>query len=170
MARPAARWRRLLAVALGAVALRALVVVTFRTGSPAVLDRVRRFNKRVLNPLMMRLAGRRLWYAGYVEHVGRRSGRTYRTPVVALRVHDGFVVPLPYGAETDWLRNLLAAGTGGLKVRGMRYDVREPRVLATPDVAAELPAPWRGFTRLYGVRHVLRVAAAPSAPPPAAGG
>ncbi|OLT01366.1 hypothetical protein BJF90_32480 [Pseudonocardia sp. CNS-004] len=156
--------RRFLAVALVAVALRALVVITFRFGSPGALDRIRRFNKRALNPLMLRLAGRSHWYAGYLEHVGRRSGRTYRTPVVALPVRDGFAVPLPYGTEVDWLRNLLAAGTGGMKIKGVRYAVREPRVLDTPAVLEELPPLWRRFTRLYGFEHFLRVVATPVTP------
>lgn len=59
--------RRLVAAAAVAVAFRALVVIRFRTASPAALDRVRRFNKRALNPLMLRLAGRSHWYAGYLE-------------------------------------------------------------------------------------------------------
>jgi deazaflavin-dependent oxidoreductase (nitroreductase family) len=156
--------RRLLAVALTAVALRALVVITFRFGSPGALDRIRRLNKRALNPLMLRFAGRSHWYAGYLEHVGRRSGRTYRTPVVAVPVRDGFAVPLPYGTQVDWLRNLLAAGTGGMKVKGVRYTVREPRVLDTSAVLEELPPLWRRFTRLYGFEHVLRVVATPLPP------
>lgn len=154
--------RRLLAAALVAVALRALVVFTFRFGSPDALDRIRRFNKRALNPLMLRLAGRSHWYAGYLEHVGRRSGRTYRTPVVALPVRDGFAVPLPYGTQVDWLRNLLAAGTGATMVKGLRYAVSEPRVLHTSAVLEELPPLWRRFTRLYGFEHFLRVVATPA--------
>jgi deazaflavin-dependent oxidoreductase (nitroreductase family) len=156
--------RRLVALAVVAVAFRALVVITFRTGSPAALDRIRRFNRRTLNPLMLRFAGRSHWYAGYLEHVGRRSGRTYRTPVVALPVLDGFVVPLPYGTQVDWLRNLLAAGTGGLKVKGVRYAVRQPRVLVTDMVLGELPVMWRMVSRLYGFEHFLRVVAAPVKP------
>lgn len=153
--------RRLVAAAAVAVAFRALVVIRFRTASPAALDRVRRFNKRALNPLMLRLAGRSHWYAGYLEHVGRRSGRTYRTPVVALPVLDGFAVPLPYGTQVDWLLNLVAAGTGGLKTKGVQYAVRQPRVLVTDKVLDELPPMWRTVSRLYGFEHFLRVVATP---------
>jgi deazaflavin-dependent oxidoreductase (nitroreductase family) len=45
-----------------------------------------------------------------VVHRGRRSGRRYRTPVLAFRVDDGYVVALFYGADRDWVRNVLAAG------------------------------------------------------------
>ena len=156
--------RRFVAIAMVAVALRVLTVIAVRTGSPAALDRIRRFNKRVLNPLMLRFAGRSHWYAGYVEHAGCRSGRTYRTPVVALPVLDGFVVPLPYGTQVDWLRNVMAAGTGGLKVKGVRYAVRQPRVLVSSVVLAELPVMWRMLSRLYGFEHFLRVVATPVTP------
>jgi deazaflavin-dependent oxidoreductase (nitroreductase family) len=156
--------RRLVALAVVAVAFRALAVITFRGSSPAALDRIRRFNKRALNPLMLRVAGRSHWYAGCLEHVGRRSGRTYRTPVVALPVVDGFVVPLPYGTHVDWLRNLLAVGTGGLKVKGVLYAVRQPRVLVTDKVIGELPPLWRMVSRLYGFEHFLRVVATPITP------
>lgn len=97
------------------------------------------FNKKVLNPVMLRLAGRRFWYAARLEHVGRRSGRTRATPVVARRVPDGFAIPLPYGTDVDWLRNLEAAGTAILVVGGERHTVVEPRVVDFTDVAPDLP-------------------------------
>lgn len=153
--------RRLVVAAVVAVALRALIVITLRVASRAALDRIRRFNKRVLNPLMLRLAGRSHWYAGYLEHVGRRSGRTYRTPVVAVPLLDGFAIPLPYGRQVDWLLNLQAAGTGGLKTKGVQYAVRQPRVLVADAVLGELPPMWRTVSRLYGFEHFLRVVATP---------
>ena len=70
-----------------------------------IRDAVRTFNKHVLNPAMLLLAGREHWYAAALQHTGRRSGKTYTTPVVADRVVDGVIVPLPYGTGVDWLRN-----------------------------------------------------------------
>lgn len=75
----------------------------------SVRDAVRVFNKHALNPVMMRMAGRKHWYAGVIRHTGRRTGQEYATPVVADRVADGFIVPLPHGTGVDWLRNVLAA-------------------------------------------------------------
>ncbi len=34
-----------------------------------------------------------------VRHVGRRSGRTYVTPLVVARVPEGFVIELTYGVD-----------------------------------------------------------------------
>jgi hypothetical protein len=41
----------------------------------SVRDAVRVFNKHVLNPAMMQLAGRKYWYAAVIRHTGRRSGK-----------------------------------------------------------------------------------------------
>ena len=97
--------------------------------SRSAKDVVRQFNKHLLNPVMLLLAGRKHWYASAIEHVGRRSGRRYTTPVIAGRTPDGFVVPLPYGTEVDWLRNVLAAGTATLRSQGVTYEVTEPRIV-----------------------------------------
>ena len=54
---------------------------------------LRHFNRKVTNPIMMTFAGRRLYTV--VKHVGRRSKRTYQTPVLGQPTMDGFVIPLP---------------------------------------------------------------------------
>jgi deazaflavin-dependent oxidoreductase (nitroreductase family) len=122
-----------------------------------VRDRVRALNKRVLNPAMMRLAGRRHWYAAVIRHVGRRSGKSYATPVVAERIEGGFLVPLPYGTGVDWLRNVLATGRATVVAGGRTYEVVAPEVL---DAAAALPlvAPARRRAwRLFRIENFLRV-------------
>jgi deazaflavin-dependent oxidoreductase (nitroreductase family) len=68
-------------------------------------------------------------YAAVIRHIGRRSGKTYATPVVADRVTDGFILPLPYGTRVDWLRNVLAAGRATIQVSGHAYDVVEPEII-----------------------------------------
>lgn len=86
---------------------------------------------------MMRLAGRKHWYAAAIWHTGRRSGNQYATPVVADRAEDGFIIPLPYGVRVNWLQNVLAAGRATISVQGESYDVVEPKII---DAAAALPA------------------------------
>jgi hypothetical protein len=80
--------RQMLRVAL-LVSASYLVLVAFflvvsRSRVRPVMDVVRVFDKRVLNPAMMMLAGRRRWYASVLRHKGRRSGKEYATPVVAV--------------------------------------------------------------------------------------
>jgi deazaflavin-dependent oxidoreductase (nitroreductase family) len=93
---------------------------------------VARFNKRVNNPIQ----GVYAWLLppwAVIVHTGRRSGRTYRTPVLAFRRGRRFEVAVLYGERSDWVRNLLAAG-GGRVVRGGRtYELREPRLLAASE-------------------------------------
>jgi deazaflavin-dependent oxidoreductase (nitroreductase family) len=104
---------------------------------PTLTDAVRLFNKHLLNPAMMRLAGRKHWYASVIEHTGRRSHKMYATPVVVDRIADGFIIPLPYGAGVDWLRNVLAAKRATVITQDQTYDVVEPEII---DAAAALPA------------------------------
>ncbi|BBZ47203.1 nitroreductase family deazaflavin-dependent oxidoreductase [Mycobacterium parmense] len=94
-----------------------------------VLNTVRVLNKRVLNPMMLHVAGQKHWYAGVIEHKGRHSGKTYDTPVVIERTGDGFLIALPYGTQVDWLRNVLAAGRATIRVHGETCQAVEPRVI-----------------------------------------
>jgi deazaflavin-dependent oxidoreductase (nitroreductase family) len=128
-----------------------------KTTNPA-RDAVRTFNKYVLNPAMLVLAGRRHWYAAVIRHSGRKSGTSYATPVVADRVAgDGFILPLPYGTGVDWLRNVLAAGTATITVGGQTYDVTEPEIIDAATAGLQLsPRRRRAFQR-FGIDDFLNV-------------
>jgi deazaflavin-dependent oxidoreductase (nitroreductase family) len=89
------------------------------------------FNRRVTN----RVQG---IYAPYIPplavviHVGRRSGKVYTTPVAA-RLYDSKVaIALPYSADTQWVKNLTAAGSGEMIRRGRRFAFTNPRILTAP--------------------------------------
>jgi deazaflavin-dependent oxidoreductase (nitroreductase family) len=127
-----------------------------------VLDSVRVFNKRLLNPLMMRLAGRQRWYASVIEHTGRRSGKHYATPVVVERVPDGFVIPLPYGVGVDWLRNVLAAGHANIRAHGQSYPVVQPEIISAEAATPQLRPERRRLYDLFGVKNYLQVKSEPT--------
>ncbi|MCZ7423861.1 MULTISPECIES: nitroreductase family deazaflavin-dependent oxidoreductase [unclassified Micromonospora] len=94
-----------------------------------------RFNKRVVNPREIRRGVRPV-----LTHVGRSSGRTYQTPLDAHPLPDGYLfVPL-YGPRTDWVRNVLAAGTARLSVGGERLQLDGPRLVRKQEVWSLLPA------------------------------
>ena len=125
---------------------------------PAPFQRlIRASNKHLLNPLMLRLAGRRYWYASVIEHTGRRSGRSYRTPIVADRVGDGFVVPLPYGTDVDWVRNILNAKRATVIHKGRTYRVRAPEIIAATQALPLLPPARRRTFERVSIEHFLRV-------------
>ena len=65
---------------------------------------------------------------GVVHHVGRRSGRLYRTPVNVFRTPGGYVFALTYGSQAEWVRNVLAAGGCDLVTRGRRVRLTNPRL------------------------------------------
>jgi deazaflavin-dependent oxidoreductase (nitroreductase family) len=112
-----------------------------------VSDRLARFNRRVPNRVIGKIAGRRLSPVAYMLHQGRRSGQQYRTPVMPLPLPDGFLVSLPYGAERDWVRNVVAAGRGTLLRGGRRFELTDPRLLDAAAAAPLLPAALRPALR-----------------------
>jgi deazaflavin-dependent oxidoreductase (nitroreductase family) len=117
---------------------------------------MRRINRAVTNPLVRPLAGR-LPPLALVHHVGRASGRRHRTPVLAFPTDDGFVVPLPYGTDTDWCLNLVKAGEGAVETHGRRVAVTDPRIVPAKAALPLLPALLRPGLRLLGLPGFLVV-------------
>ena len=113
-----------------------------------VTDRLARFNRRVPNRVIGKLAGRRLSPVAYMLHQGRKSGRQYRTPVMPLPQRDGFLVARPSGAERDWVRNVVAAGRCALLRGGRRFELTDPRLLDAAGAAPLLPAALRPALRV----------------------
>lgn len=106
--------------------------------APRWMARVnRRFTNRVTGTFSPFLPG-----FGVVLHEGRRSGRSYRTPVNVFRSRDGYLVALTYGADADWVRNVLAHGGCELLTRGRRIRCRNPR-LVHDDSRHGVPPPVR---------------------------
>jgi deazaflavin-dependent oxidoreductase (nitroreductase family) len=90
--------------------------------------RVARFNRIVTNRVLGKVAP---WMPGFgvVVHSGRRSGRTYTTPVNVFIRDEWAVFALTYGPETDWVRNVLAAGECQLLTRGHQLHLTLPRLV-----------------------------------------
>ena len=149
---------RLVGGTAAALAVLATVfLVGMRTKSPAVLDRVRRFNRAVTNPRVLRSAGTAGASASVIRHVGRTSGRPYETPVGPIAVGDDFVIALPYGLRTDWVRNVLATGSATLLHEGRTVPLHQPEVVPTVEVAGDLPSSEQRTLRIFGVDQCLRV-------------
>jgi deazaflavin-dependent oxidoreductase (nitroreductase family) len=119
-------------------------------------DQLARFNRHVTNPIQRMWAGKLPGF-GIIEHVGRRSGKVYRTPVNTYRIPDGFAVFLVYGPDRDWVRNLNAAGRGRLVHRGRTYDVTDPTVLLAAAARTHLSKFPAALLRLLNVEYVLRL-------------
>lgn len=101
------------------------------------------FNRRVTNPAARAFTP---WLPclGTLEHVGRKSGKHYRTPLLVFKTQHGFVILIGYGPETDWLKNVLAGGPTALHKRGKVITLEHPRISSKSE-AAPLVAPARRF-------------------------
>ena len=110
------------------------------------------------NPLARQLAGRRwfpLW--AVVRHRGRRSGEDYAIPVAVIATPSTFVIGLPWGPQTNRVRNVLAAGGCVIRWKAQDYHVTQPRVVG-PDVATAAAKPLQGkLIRRAGIKTFLEV-------------
>lgn len=116
---------------------------------------VRRFNKVVTHPLTRPIAPWMPWF-GVLVHVGRRTHRTYRTPINAFRSRDGYVFALTYGSDTDWLRNVQASGECTLVTERRAVRLTRPRLFRDERRAA---MPWlvRPMLGLIGVNDFVEM-------------
>ena len=108
---------------------------------------MRRINRAFTNPVM-RIVASVVPPLAIVHHVGRESGRPYRTPVLAFPTDEGYVTPLPYGTDTDWCLNVLKAGRCTLELLGREIPVRNPRIVQAEQAVPLLPALLRPGLRL----------------------
>ncbi|MCF6388132.1 nitroreductase family deazaflavin-dependent oxidoreductase [Mycobacterium sp. MBM] len=97
--------------------------------------RIAEFNKRVTNPAARAITP---WLPnlGTLEHVGRKSGNRYRTPLLVFGTADGYAVLIGYGPQTDWVKNVLAGGPTILRKRGRGIALVNPRVVSKAEAAA----------------------------------
>jgi deazaflavin-dependent oxidoreductase (nitroreductase family) len=112
-------------IALLAFLLVPILLVRFRKRWVAA------FNLAVTNRITSRFAAQLPGF-GILSHVGRKSGRVYRTPVNVFRVPDGFLIALTYGRESEWVRNVLAANGCQLETCRERYLLSAPTIVHDP--------------------------------------
>lgn len=117
---------------------------------------------KVLNPLIVKLAGRRHFgMAAQIQHVGRRSGKVYVTPASAHVHGDVIVIALTFGSQSDWVRNVRAAGSCTVLIDGRSYRATNPQFLSREQAGPLLKAAFspvqRAGMRLLGVRQFLRL-------------
>ena len=119
---------------------------------------IARFNRRFTNRLFLKVAGYLPGFA-IVSHVGRKSGRTYRTPVNAFRTDDGYIIALTYGSQSDWVKNVLAAGSCELQTRGRCVRLISPRI-ETDKSKSWAPLPVRFVLSLIDAPQYMRLSVA----------
>jgi deazaflavin-dependent oxidoreductase (nitroreductase family) len=124
---------------------------------------VMRAGSRRLNPFMLLFAGsRRLPLLAVIQHRGRRSGRSYTTPVVAGPTKDGFAISLTFCEQADWFRNIQAAGGCIVRWKGVDYRLIEPEVVDWATVRSAFPPLVRVLVPVIGIEQFVHLRYAPA--------
>ncbi|WP_207838621.1 nitroreductase family deazaflavin-dependent oxidoreductase [Williamsia soli] len=89
---------------------------------------IARFNKYVTNRVT-HVWAKRVPHMAVIEHLGRRSGRSYETPVMVFVSESTVSIVLNYGTASDWVRNVVAAGHAEVVHRNRRFRLDEPRLV-----------------------------------------
>jgi deazaflavin-dependent oxidoreductase (nitroreductase family) len=116
---------------------------------PRLGRRVARFNRAVVNPVAVHVAGL-LPGMGVVTHVGRRSRNVYRTPVLVFGTKDGYRIALTYGRDAEWVKNAVAHGAVRLTTSRREHELSDPEIV-TDRHHQHMPAPVRLLLRLLRV-------------------
>ena len=107
-----------------------------------------KFNSRITNPLTLKLG---LWAPtlGSLEHIGRKSGKRYRTPLNIFDTDDGYVILIGYGTESHWVKNVLAGGPATIHKHGKTVQVGNPRMVSKAEGETAGDYPPSCFYRLH---------------------
>ena len=154
------------AIVVGAIAISVVFVLGMRAKSRFVQGPIIWIGKHGFNRKVLKDAGTVGASAAVIRHRGRTSGRVYATPIAAVASEDGFLIALPYGLRSDWVRNVLADGAATLTLDGHAYDVDEPELIPLASVATAFAPREQRMHRIFNVTQVLRLqrAAAPAEP------
>ncbi len=120
-------------------------------------SQVRYFNKYVLNHLTGLIARSGWGPFCVIYHVGRKSGKPYETPIIAVPTDHGFVIALTYGPKVDWLRNIRAAGHCRIRLHKRDYPLGEVVPLSAEEGLAAFPSVERKVLRGLGIREFVRI-------------
>lgn len=123
-----------------------------------------KFNIAVTNRITGLFAG---WLPGFgiLTHIGRKSGKVYRTPINVFRISTGFIIALTYSSNSEWVKNVLAAGGCELKTWGKKYQLFTPTVARDP-TRRRFPIPVRLILKLVGADEYMELSRAFVPPSP----
>lgn len=142
------------AIILIAIAATGLVMMRFRKRWLA------KVNIAFTNRITGLFAG---WFPGLgmLTHVGRKSGKVYRTPVNVFRASNGFIIALTYSSQSEWVKNVLAAGGCELRTRGKECQLSAPKVVRDP-TRKRFPFPVRLLLRIVGANEYMELSKSPA--------
>lgn len=86
-----------------------------------------RIQIKFVNPWVKRLGGH-VPGLSIIEHRGRKSGTLYEAVVTASAKDGQLAVVMGHG-NTDWAKNVLAAGEADVRISGKRLHIINPRIV-----------------------------------------
>jgi deazaflavin-dependent oxidoreductase (nitroreductase family) len=131
------------------------------TGGRTRMWRFRLVARRYINPVT-RPVERKLPTFGVLTSRGRKTGRTYQTPINVFRRGDAYFFFLTYGSDAQWVKNVFAIGSCSLETRGQVVELVEPALITDPELRPAPPAVRFFERRIAGVTQYLRMRAASS--------
>lgn len=109
-----------------------------------------KINKRIFNQREIKRGKRPV-----VVHIGRSSGTLYETPLDAHPTKGGYVLVVRYGPGSDWVRNILEAGTATLRVDGEEHRLESPRLVSQQEAVDELATGFDSGRAFFKAEHYL---------------
>jgi deazaflavin-dependent oxidoreductase (nitroreductase family) len=125
------------------------------------LWRFRRGVNRYINPITRPVA-RRLPTFAILTHRGRKTGRTYRTPINVFRRCNRYFFFLTYGSDVQWVKNVLATGSCSIETRGRVVELVEPELVTDPKLGPAPPHVRFVERRIAGATQYVRMRASSS--------
>ena len=107
------------------------------------------------NRLFLKISGRRLRAYSIVKHVGRRSGREYLNPAGAYPLGDGFVIPILYGLDSQWVQNVLHTGRLTLVTHGRERRLERPELRPATQALPAFPRWQQRTLKSRGIENFL---------------
>jgi deazaflavin-dependent oxidoreductase (nitroreductase family) len=123
--------------------------------------RFRRVVNRYVNPIT-RTVAKRLPSFAILTHRGRKTGRTYRTPINVFRRDNDYFFFLTYGSDVQWVKNALAAGSCSIETRCRVVELVEPELITDPQLRPAPPHVRFVERQIAGVTQYLRMRASSS--------
>jgi deazaflavin-dependent oxidoreductase (nitroreductase family) len=124
---------------------------------------------RVVNPLVLRIAGRQhMPILGIMHHRGRKTGRLYATPLGVRPAVGGFVIPLTFSESSHWYQNIRAAGRCVITYQGADHTVTGPMLVGRATAGPAYPRYERLALRLIGINEFVWLTGAPAGAPASA--
>lgn len=110
---------------------------------------VAQINKRVFNKLELKRGKRPV-----LTHIGRSSGKSYQTPLDAHRTDNSFIFLLMYGSGSDWVKNVMASGSAGLRIENEGWELINPRLISMEEARRQLPETNLRPGRIKGIEYL----------------